>query len=68
MASWRDYMRLAMPDGASLIRPTDNAFVGRIRHLCRHPAKLIKVRARVVPVFVSREGEKRAGRAQRLAR
>ncbi|AVH82107.1 hypothetical protein AL515_23295 [Citrobacter sp. FDAARGOS_156] len=26
----------ALPDGASLIRPT--VCVGRIRHLCRHPA------------------------------
>ncbi|RSB15973.1 hypothetical protein EGK65_15150 [Citrobacter farmeri] len=60
MASWRIYvyMRLTTPDGASLIRPTDSVFVGRIRHLCRHPAKLIKVRARAVPVFVSRERER----------
>ncbi|TKV10313.1 hypothetical protein FDX19_11125 [Citrobacter sp. wls619] len=26
----------ALPDGASLIRPT--VYVGRIKHLCRHPA------------------------------
>ncbi|AYY74284.1 hypothetical protein FD428_04595 [Citrobacter sp. TBCP-5362] len=26
----------ALPDGATLIRPT--VYVGRIRHLCRHPA------------------------------
>ncbi|EAX4764866.1 hypothetical protein ATM56_000947 [Salmonella enterica subsp. enterica serovar Isangi] len=28
--------RYTLPDGASLIRPT--RAVGRIRHLCRHPA------------------------------
>ncbi|EIQ73685.1 hypothetical protein SF123566_4508 [Shigella flexneri 1235-66] len=31
-----------MPDGAALIRPTasSDAEVGRIRRLCRHPAKV----------------------------
>ncbi|EAA4697286.1 hypothetical protein AXM47_03040 [Salmonella enterica subsp. enterica] len=28
-----------IPDGAALIGPTGALFVGRIRYLCRHPAR-----------------------------
>ncbi|MBK1472556.1 hypothetical protein EGH67_24725 [Klebsiella aerogenes] len=32
------YLSTRVPDGAVLIRPTRR--VGRIRHLCRHPARV----------------------------
>ncbi|ABV16176.1 hypothetical protein CKO_05133 [Citrobacter koseri ATCC BAA-895] len=42
-----------MPGGATLTGPTNSK---------RHPAKLIRVRAKAVPGFVSREGRREVWR------
>ncbi|AWL55424.1 hypothetical protein FML64_02755 [Klebsiella quasipneumoniae] len=38
LAVFKDFLLYLLPDGASLIRPTKYAPVGRIRRLRRHPA------------------------------
>ncbi|EBU7936658.1 hypothetical protein DPE81_03875 [Salmonella enterica subsp. enterica] len=45
-----------IPDGAALIWPTASRSVGRIRYLCRHPAKsLLVVGIHIQPLTINND-------------